>query len=51
VVTVDVDRFKEVNDRWGHASGDQVLCAIADALRDAAGPQAWWLASGAMNSR
>ena len=32
-VVIDVDRFKEINDRWGHQFGDQVLCHIASALR------------------
>ena len=32
VFCVDVDGFKGVNDRHGHAAGDQVLCAVADHL-------------------
>ncbi|MGY1689855.1 diguanylate cyclase domain-containing protein [Geodermatophilus sp. SYSU D01105] len=33
VLFIDVDRFKEVNDRGGHAVGDQLLVRLAERLR------------------
>ena len=33
VVLIDVDRFKLINDRYGHAGGDRALLAVAELLR------------------
>lgn len=35
MLMLDIDHFKQINDRHGHAAGDAALRAVADALRGA----------------
>ena len=38
LLMVDIDHFKQVNDRHGHAAGDLVIRAVAQALSDSVRP-------------
>ena len=33
VIALDIDRFKSINDRYGHAQGDKVIAEVARVLR------------------
>lgn len=40
-VMVDIDRFKQVNDNYGHAEGDHILKILADILKASRREQEW----------
>lgn len=34
ILMIDLDRFKAINDRYGHATGDEALCAAVEKMQD-----------------
>ncbi len=33
IIFFDIDRFKQINDNYGHGAGDRVLCGVAETIR------------------
>ena len=40
MLIVDIDKFKQINDKYGHLYGDTVIVSMADALRNVFGDEA-----------
>lgn len=38
MIVADLDHFKQINDKYGHATGDQVIASFAAVMRECAAP-------------
>ena len=50
VLFLDLDRFKDVNDQYGHEAGNEVLEAVAGEIRPRCAPRTWRRGTAATSS-
>lgn len=49
ILFLDIDHFKQLNDRYGHGRGDEGICAVADTLKNVF-RRTMWRVTAEMNS-